>query len=61
VEGPETAPDFLTAGMLRKYAQIAFKSGLVKSFILNHGTTKPAKFLVFFVKQKGAPITVPAK
>jgi quercetin dioxygenase-like cupin family protein len=27
----------------------------------NASTTKPAKFLVFFVKQKGAPLTVPAK
>ena len=27
----------------------------------NASTTKSAKFLVFFVKQKGAPITVPAK
>ena len=27
----------------------------------NGSTTKPAKFLVFFVKQKGAPLTVPAK
>jgi quercetin dioxygenase-like cupin family protein len=27
----------------------------------NVSTTKPAKFLVFFVKQKGAPLTVPAK
>ena len=27
----------------------------------NASTTQPAKFLVFFVKQKGAPITVPAK
>ena len=27
----------------------------------NASTTKPAKFLAFFVKQKGAPITVPAK
>jgi quercetin dioxygenase-like cupin family protein len=27
----------------------------------NASTTKPAKFLVFFVKQKGAPIVVPAK
>jgi quercetin dioxygenase-like cupin family protein len=27
----------------------------------NASTTKPAKFLVFFVKQKGAPRTVPAK
>jgi quercetin dioxygenase-like cupin family protein len=27
----------------------------------NASTTKPAKILVFFVKQKGAPITVPAK
>lgn len=26
----------------------------------NASTTKPAKFLVFFVKQKGAPTTVPA-
>jgi quercetin dioxygenase-like cupin family protein len=27
----------------------------------NASATKPAKFVVFFVKQKGAPITVPAK
>ena len=27
----------------------------------NASTTKPAKFLVFFVKDKGAPATVPAK
>jgi len=27
----------------------------------NASNTKPAKFLVFFVKQKGAPPTVPAK
>ena len=27
----------------------------------NASTTKPAKFLVFFVKDKGAPTTVPAK
>jgi len=27
----------------------------------NASTTKPAKFLVFFVKEKGAPPTVPAK
>ena len=27
----------------------------------NASTTKPAKFLVFFVKQKGAPLTVVAK
>jgi quercetin dioxygenase-like cupin family protein len=27
----------------------------------NASTTQPAKFLVFFVKQKGAPITVPAQ
>src|SRR5262245_15571521 len=27
----------------------------------NASTTKPAKFLVFFVKQKGTPFTVPAK
>ena len=27
----------------------------------NASTTKPAKFLVFMVKQKGAPATVPAK
>ena len=27
----------------------------------NASTTKPAKFLVFFVKPKGAPITGPAK
>jgi quercetin dioxygenase-like cupin family protein len=27
----------------------------------NASTTQPAKFLVFIVKQKGAPVTVPAK
>ena len=27
----------------------------------NASTTNPAKFVVFFVKQKGAPLTVPAK
>ena len=27
----------------------------------NASTTKPAKFLVLFVKQEGAPLTVPAK
>lgn len=27
----------------------------------NASTAKPAKFVVFFVKQKGAPLTVPAK
>ena len=27
----------------------------------NASTTKPAKFLVFFIKQKGAPPTAPAK
>jgi quercetin dioxygenase-like cupin family protein len=27
----------------------------------NASATEPAKFLVFFVKQKGAPITVPVK
>ena len=27
----------------------------------NASTTKPARFLVFFVKQQGAPTTVPAK
>ena len=27
----------------------------------NASTTKPAKFLVFFVKEKGAPATAPAK
>jgi quercetin dioxygenase-like cupin family protein len=27
----------------------------------NGSTAKPAKFLVFFVKQKGVPTTVPAK
>ena len=27
----------------------------------NASNTKPAKFLVFFVKQKGAPATVPAR
>ena len=28
---------FLTGGMLRRYAQIAFKSVSLKSFMLNHG------------------------
>jgi len=27
----------------------------------NASSTKPARFLVFFVKDKGAPVTVPAK
>jgi quercetin dioxygenase-like cupin family protein len=27
----------------------------------NASTTEPAKFLVFFVKDKGAPVLVPAK
>jgi quercetin dioxygenase-like cupin family protein len=27
----------------------------------NASSTKPARFLVFFVKQQGAPVTVPAK
>jgi quercetin dioxygenase-like cupin family protein len=27
----------------------------------NASTTKPAKFVVFFVKEKGAPLTIPAK
>jgi quercetin dioxygenase-like cupin family protein len=27
----------------------------------NASTTKPAKFLVFFVKNKGAPVLIPAK
>ena len=35
--------------------------GDVHTISRNASTTKPAKFLVFFVKQKGAPITVPAK
>ena len=35
--------------------------GDVHAISRNASTTKPAKFLVFFVKQKGAPITVPAK
>jgi quercetin dioxygenase-like cupin family protein len=33
----------------------------IHSVSRNASTTKPAKFLVFFVKQKGAPATVPAK
>ena len=33
----------------------------VHSVSRNASTTKPARFLVFFVKQKGAPATVPAK
>ena len=35
--------------------------GDVHAVSRNASTTKPAKFLVFFVKQKGAPLTVPAK
>jgi quercetin dioxygenase-like cupin family protein len=33
----------------------------VHSVSRNASSTAPAKFLVFFVKQKGAPTTVPAK
>jgi quercetin dioxygenase-like cupin family protein len=33
----------------------------VHSVSRNASSTKPAKFLVFFVKDKGAPATVPAK
>lgn len=33
----------------------------VHSVSRNASSTEPAKFLVFFVKQKGAPTTVPAK
>src|SRR5215471_697004 len=33
----------------------------IHSISRNASATKPAKILVFFVKQKGAPITVPAK
>ena len=33
----------------------------IHSVSRNASTTKPAKFLVFFVKQKGAPATAPAK
>jgi quercetin dioxygenase-like cupin family protein len=33
----------------------------VHSVSRNASSTKPAKFLVFFVKQKGAPTLVPAK
>jgi quercetin dioxygenase-like cupin family protein len=35
--------------------------GDVHTVSRNASTTTPAKFLVFFVKPKGAPITVPAK
>ena len=35
--------------------------GDVHTVSRNASTTKPAKFLVFFVKEKGAPITVPVK
>jgi quercetin dioxygenase-like cupin family protein len=35
--------------------------GDVHTVSRNASTTQPAKFLVFFVKQKAAPITVPAK
>ena len=35
--------------------------GDVHTVSRNASTTQPAKFLVFFVKQQGAPITVPAK
>ena len=34
---------------------------IVRTVSRNASTTKPAKFLAFFVKQKGAPITVQAK
>jgi quercetin dioxygenase-like cupin family protein len=33
----------------------------IHSVSRNASATKPAKFLVFFVKQKGAPATAPAK
>jgi quercetin dioxygenase-like cupin family protein len=33
----------------------------IHSVSKNASATKPAKFLVFFVKDKGAPATVPAK
>ena len=33
----------------------------VHSVSRNASGTKPAKLLVFFVKEKGAPLTVPAK
>ena len=33
----------------------------IHSVSKNASTTKPAKFLVFFVKEKGTPPTVPAK
>jgi quercetin dioxygenase-like cupin family protein len=33
----------------------------VHSVSKNASSTKPAKFLVFFVKEKGAPATVPVK
>ena len=33
----------------------------IHSVSRNASSTKPAKFLVFFVKSKGAPATVPAK
>jgi quercetin dioxygenase-like cupin family protein len=33
----------------------------IHSVSRNASNTKPAKFLVFFVKEKGAPPTVPAK
>jgi quercetin dioxygenase-like cupin family protein len=33
----------------------------IHSVSRNASTTKPAKLLVFFVKDKGAPLTVPAK
>ena len=33
----------------------------IHTFSRNAGGTKPAKFLVFFVKEKGAPATAPGK
>ena len=33
----------------------------IHSVSRNASSTKPAKFVVFFLKQKGAPATVPAK
>ena len=35
--------------------------GDVHAISRNASTTKPARFLAFFVKQKGTPITVPAQ
>jgi len=52
-DGPEST---YTAGQM-----FLETPGQLHAVSRNASTTKPAKFLVFFVKDKGAPPTVPAK